>query len=35
MEENRIRGRILHLNSETTRPIGRPTNRWLDEVKED
>ena len=35
MEENRIPKRVLYMNFETTRPRGRPRNRWLDEVKED
>jgi hypothetical protein len=35
MEENRIRKRVLYMNLESTRPRGRPRNRWQDEVKED
>ena len=35
MEENRIPKRVLYMNTETTRPRGRPRNRWLDEVRED
>jgi hypothetical protein len=35
MEENRIPKRVLYLNLETTRPRGRPRNRWQDEVRED
>ena len=35
MEENRIPKRVLYMNLETTRPTGRPRNRWLDEVRED
>jgi hypothetical protein len=35
MEENRISKRVLYMNLETTRPRGRPRNRWLDEVRED
>jgi hypothetical protein len=35
MEENRIPKKVLHMNLETTRPIGRPRNRWQDEVRED
>ena len=31
MEENRIPKRVLYMNLETTRPRGRPRNRWLDE----
>ena len=34
MEENRIPKRVLYMNLETTRPRGRPRNRWLDEVRE-
>jgi hypothetical protein len=35
MEENRISKRVLLLNLEPTRPIGRQRNRWKDEVRED
>jgi hypothetical protein len=35
MEENRIPKRVLHMNLETTRPRGRPRNRWQDGVRED
>jgi hypothetical protein len=35
MEENGIPKRVLYMNLETTRPRGRPRNRWLDEVRED
>jgi hypothetical protein len=35
MEENRIPNRVLYMNLETTRPRGRPRNRWQDEVRED
>jgi len=35
MEENRIPKRVLCTNLETTRPRGRPRNRWQDEVRED
>ena len=35
MEENRISKRVLYMNLETTRPRGRPRNRWLDEVRQD
>jgi hypothetical protein len=35
MEENRIPKRVLYMNLETTRPRGRPRNRWLDEVTGD
>jgi hypothetical protein len=34
MEENRISNRVLYMNLETTRPRGRPRNRWHDEVRE-
>jgi hypothetical protein len=35
MEEDRIPGRVLHINLETTRLRGRPRKSWLDEVRED
>jgi hypothetical protein len=35
MGENRIAKRVLYMSMETTRPRGRPRNRWLDEVRED
>ena len=35
MEESRFPKRVLYMNLETTRPRGRPTSRWLDEVRED
>jgi hypothetical protein len=35
MEENRIPKRVLYTNLESTRPRGRPRNRWQDEVRED
>jgi hypothetical protein len=35
MEVNRIPKRVLYMNLETTRPRGRPRNRWQDEVSED
>jgi hypothetical protein len=36
MEENRISPKkVLYMNLETTRPRGRPRNRWQDEVRED
>jgi hypothetical protein len=34
MEENRILKRVLDMNLKTTRPRGRPRNRWQDEVRE-
>jgi hypothetical protein len=35
MEESRISKTVLYMNLETTRPRGRPRNRWQDEVRED
>jgi hypothetical protein len=35
MEANRIPKRVLYRNLESTRPRGRPRNRWQDEVRED
>jgi hypothetical protein len=35
MEKNRIPKRVLYMNLESTRPRGRPRNRWKDEVRED
>jgi hypothetical protein len=35
LEENRIPKRALYKNLESTRPRGRPRNRWQDEVRED
>jgi hypothetical protein len=35
MEENRIPKRVMNMNLESTRPRGRPRNRWQDEVRED
>jgi hypothetical protein len=35
MEEDRIPKRLSCMNFETTRPRGRPRNRWQDEVRED
>jgi hypothetical protein len=35
MEGNRIRKRVLYMNLESTRPRGRPRNRWQDEMRED
>jgi hypothetical protein len=35
MEENRIPPKkVLYLNLETTRPRGRPRNRWQNDVRE-
>jgi hypothetical protein len=34
MEENRIPKRVLYTNLESTRPRGRPRNRWQEEVRE-
>jgi hypothetical protein len=35
MEENRISRRVLYKKLESTRPTGRPRNRWQDELRED
>jgi hypothetical protein len=35
MEENEIPKRVLDMNLVSTRPRGRPRNRWQDEVRED
>jgi hypothetical protein len=35
VEGNGILKRVLYMNLETTRPRGRPRNRWYDEVRED
>jgi hypothetical protein len=35
MEENIIPKRVLYMNLESTRPRGRPRNRWQAEVRED
>jgi hypothetical protein len=35
MEEYRIPKRVFYINCESTRPRGRPRNRWQDEVRED
>jgi hypothetical protein len=35
MEENRSPKTVLYMNLETTRPRGRPRNRWKDEVREE
>jgi hypothetical protein len=34
-EENRIPKRVLYMNLGTTRLIGRPRNRWQNEVREE
>jgi hypothetical protein len=34
MEENRIPKRVLYMNLESTRPRGRPRNRWHNERRE-
>jgi hypothetical protein len=34
MEENRIPRRVLYMNLESTRPRGRPRNRWQVEMRE-
>jgi hypothetical protein len=33
MEENRIPKIVLYMNLESTRPRGRPRNRWQDKVR--
>jgi hypothetical protein len=33
--KNEIPKRVLYMNLESTRPKGRPRNRWQDEVRED
>jgi hypothetical protein len=35
MEENRVPKIVLYMNLESKRPIGKPRNRWQDEVRED
>jgi hypothetical protein len=35
MEEHRIPKRVFYMNFESTRPKGRPRNRWQGEVRED
>jgi hypothetical protein len=35
MEENNIPKRVLYMNLESTRPRGRPRNRWKNEVRKD
>jgi hypothetical protein len=35
MEGNRIPKRVLYINLKSTRPRGRPRNRWQDGVRED
>jgi hypothetical protein len=35
VEGNRIPKRVLDMNLESTRPRGRPRNRWQNEVRED
>jgi hypothetical protein len=35
MEGNRFPKRVLYMNLESTRPRGRPRNRWQGEVRED
>jgi len=35
VEGNGIPKRVLYINLGTTRLIGRPRNRWQDEVRED
>jgi hypothetical protein len=35
VEGNRIPKRVLYMNMKSTRPKGRPRNKWQDEVRED
>jgi len=35
MEEERIKKKVLNGNVYTTRPVGRPRNRWADVVQRD
>jgi hypothetical protein len=35
MEENGISNRVFYTNLESTRPRGRPRNKWQDEASED
>jgi hypothetical protein len=35
MEGNRIPKKVSYMNLETTRLIGRPRNRWQDEVRKE
>jgi hypothetical protein len=35
VEESRIPKRVMYMNLESTRPRGRPRNRWQDQVRED
>jgi hypothetical protein len=35
IEEHRIPKRVLYMNLESTRPRGRPRNRWQHGVRED
>jgi hypothetical protein len=35
MKENGVPKRVLYMNLESTRPRGKPRNRWQDEVRED
>jgi hypothetical protein len=35
MEGNKIPKRVLDMNLESTRPMGRPRNNWQNEVRED
>jgi hypothetical protein len=34
MEETRIPKRVLYVNLKSTKPRGRPRNRWQDEARE-
>jgi hypothetical protein len=35
MQENRIPKRVLYMILESTRPRGRPRNRWQEKVRDD
>jgi hypothetical protein len=35
IEGNRIPKRVLYMNVESTKPRGKPRNRWQDEVRKD
>jgi hypothetical protein len=35
MKENRIPKTVVYINLKSTRPRGRPKNRWQDEVRVD
>jgi hypothetical protein len=35
MEENRTPTRVLYMNLKSTRPRGRPRNRWKNKARKD